>query len=49
MNHTALAMAYQQLNEHAPALHHLERAVALAPRSAAIFSAYLFELSHHPA
>jgi protein O-GlcNAc transferase len=48
MNHTALAMAHQQLNEHAPALHHLEQAVALAPRSAAIFSAYLFELSHHP-
>ena len=48
INHTALAMAYQQLNEHTPALHHLERAVALAPRSAAIFSAYLFELSHHP-
>ncbi len=48
MNHTALAMAHQQLNEHARALHHLEQAVALAPRSAGIFSAYLFELSHHP-
>ncbi len=47
-HHAALANAYQQLNDHRATLTHFTRAVELAPRSAPLFSAYLFELSHHP-
>jgi protein O-GlcNAc transferase len=47
-NHVALSVAYQQLNDHEGALRHLRRALELSPRSAALFSAYLFELAHHP-
>ena len=47
-NHLALSVAYQQLNDHDAALAHLRRAVDLSPGSAPLFSAYLFELCHHP-
>jgi protein O-GlcNAc transferase len=47
-NHAALALAHQQLNGRAAALRHLKRAVELAPQSPSLFSAYLFELCHHP-
>jgi protein O-GlcNAc transferase len=47
-HHAALAAAHQQLNDHHATLTHLKRAVELAPRSAPLWSAYLFELSHHP-
>ena len=47
-NHVAISVAYQHLNDHDAALEHLRRAVELSPRSAALFSAYLFELGHHP-
>jgi protein O-GlcNAc transferase len=47
-NQVAISVAYQSLNDHDAALRHLRRAVELSPRSAALFSAYLFELGHHP-